>query len=122
MNTRPESELEQIDAALADLGTLHRRAGAQTLTEEDFRGLVRGIRSRLISLRAAAMADEEPPLELTDAGVAAALACNVAQRPEVQRLIRRVPSLMTARNLAAHPGVGRARFHGDFAAIDGGLS
>ena len=115
-----ETDLELIDHALADLGSIHRRAGTDAFTEEDFRGLMTRVRGRLKTLRSSLLDSDEPALVLTDAGMAAAVACAVGQKPEIRDLIRRVPSLMTAQHLAQHPGVAKARIYGDFAAIDGG--
>lgn len=115
-----ETDLELIDGALADLGSIHRRAAAQTLPEADFRELMTRVRTRLRALRLAHLGGDEPVLVLTDAGAAAAVACAVGQKPEVRALLRRIPALMTAQQLADSPGVSRARFYGPFAAIDGG--
>lgn len=113
-----ETDLELIDGLLADLGTMTRRAANEALTEEDFATLSRRMRCRLQALRAAAQ--EAEPIELTDVAAAIATASQVGQSPELRGLIRRIPGLMTAQQLACHPGVGRARMYGDFAAIDGG--
>ncbi len=119
-----ETELEMIDGALADLGVIHRRAGAATLPEADFRELMTRVRSRLRVLRAVHLGHDEPALVLTDAGMSAAAAIEAAgaigQRPEIRELIRRAPGLMTARSLIDNPAVLRARFHGPLAVIDGG--
>lgn len=116
--TPAETDLERIDGLLADLGTITRRAANEALTEEDFRVLSRRMRSRLQALRAEAR--EAQPFELTDVAAAIATASQVGQSPELRSLIRRIPGLMTAQQLACHPGVGRARMYGDFAVIDGG--
>lgn len=118
-NTETQTELQLIDGCLADLGTLFRRHEAETLTEEDGLALMNRMRRRLKALRSNRLADAGEELELTDAGAAYAAATQVARHPNLQALLRRVPRLMTARNLADHPGVTRARFHGPFAAIDG---
>lgn len=114
-----ETELELIDGALGDLGSIHRRAAAGTLPEDDFRALLTRVRKRLKALRAVHLVNDEPGVELTDAGAAAAVACAVGQKPEIRQLLRRAPALMTARQLAGNPAVSRARFYGPFAAIDG---
>lgn len=117
-----ETELQLIDGALADLGTLDRRARCQTLSEDEYRTLSRRLRDRLKALRAARLDSDEPAILLTDAGMAAAVACAVGQRPEIRELIRRAPALMMASQLADHPGITRVRTYGSFAAIDGGRS
>lgn len=119
-----ETDLERIDGLLADLGTLNRRCGSESLTEADYLTLSRRMRVRLKALRASLIEAEEPPIELTEVGVGAAEAIaaagRVGQDPAVQALLRRIPALMTAQQLAARPSVRRARFYGAFAAIDGG--
>ena len=119
-----ETDLERIDGVLADLGTLNRRCGSESLTEEDYLTLSRRMRDRLKAVRASLTEAEEPPIELTEAGIdaadAIAAAGRVGQDPEVQALLRRIPALMTAQQLADRPSVRRARFYGNFAAIDGG--
>lgn len=119
-----ETDLERIDGVLADLGTLNRRAGSESLTEADYLTLARRMRARLKALRASLTEAEEPPINLTNAGVQAVEAIEAAGRigqdPAVQALLRRIPALMTAQQLAERPSVRRARFYGPFAAIDGG--
>lgn len=117
-----ETELQLIDGALADLGNLDRRARCQTLSEDDYTTLSRRLRDRLKALRAARLDSDEPAILLTDAGMAAAVACAVGQRPEIRELIRRAPALMMASRLADHPEITRVRTYGSFAAIDGGRS
>lgn len=112
-----ETELEMIDGLLADIGTLQRRAN-HDLTEGEFLTLVNRSRRRLRNLRSARL-DDDAPVELTDAGAVVAAAGRVAQSPQLQQLIRRIPELMTAQKLADHPSIKRARFYGPFAAIDG---
>ena len=118
----PETDLERIDGLLADLGTMTRRAANQTLDEDDYRTLARRMRERLKALRASQLdpAAEDAPIELTDAGAAIAAAGRVGRDLDVQGLLRRIPALMTAQQLADRPSVRRARFYGNFAAIDGG--
>lgn len=123
--TRPTTpdipDRDLILGALADLGSIVRQAGTERFEEAAFRRLAGQIRASLHEL-AARLGDDEPEIELTDASAASAAAQAMAQRPEVAALMRRIPALMTAQQLAGHAGVGRARFHGPFAAIDGGLA
>lgn len=123
-NIEAETELQLTDRALADLGALHRRAGCETLTEADFRALTTRMRQRLRRLRALHLEalETEGPLELTDAAAAVASAEAAGRSPDVQALLRRIPALMTAQQLADHPEVTRARFHGAFAVVDGGCA
>lgn len=114
-----ETELQLIDGCLADVGTLTRRHEAEILTEEEGMALLARLRRRLRTLRLHHLADNGEELELTDAGAAFVAATDVAQHPNLQALLRRIPELMTARNLADHPGISRARFYGPFAAVDG---
>lgn len=116
----PETDLERIDGLLADLGTMNRRAANHSLEEDDYLTLSRRMRERLKALRASYLEADEPLIELTDAGEAIAAAGRMGRNPDVQALLRRIPALMTAQQLADRPTVRRARFYGNFAAIDGG--
>lgn len=115
----PETDLDRIDGLLADLGTIVRRAGSETLSEEDFRTLASRMRTRLKDLRES-LTEEVEPIVLTDATEAIAAAGRLGRDPAVQSLLRRMPALMTARQLATRPPGTSARFYGPFAAIDGG--
>ncbi len=125
MSTEPmtpaETDLERIDGLLADLGTMNRRAAAQTLDEADWLTLARRMRRRLLDLRAS-LEEAAEPLVLTDAAEAVLVAGEVGRSPQLQALIRRMPALMTARQLAETPGVGSFRFRGSLAVVDGGRS
>ena len=77
-----DAEIALIDLVLADMGTLHRRATAETLSGEDLRQLVNRARLRLKLVRAARQAEaaEAAPIELTDKARAYAAAAEVAAR------------------------------------------
>lgn len=92
-------EYDLIQAALADMGTIHRRASAQTLTEEDFRELMARARGHLLDLRELLIGLDEPAVELTDAGLAAL--ATPPRRLDARALLSRIPGLMTARQLAS---------------------
>jgi hypothetical protein len=108
------AEIALIDLVLADMGTLHRRAVAETLTGEDLRQLVNRARYRLRLVRAArdAEAQEDAPIALTDKARAYAAAAEVAGRPDVLTGVMRRAGLTTgttlARRLAAE-AVGEGR-------------
>lgn len=93
MQTMDEYDL--IQAALADMGTIHRRALAQTLTEEDFRELMSRARGSLMTLRDLLIGLDEPSIELTDAGRAAV----ATPRKDARSLLSRIPGLMTGRQV-----------------------
>lgn len=97
-----EAEIALIDLVLADLGTLHRRATAETLIEEDLRQLVNRARYRLKMVRAAreAEASEAAPIELTDKARAYAAAAEVAARPDALASVMRRCGLTTGAGLA----------------------
>jgi hypothetical protein len=101
-----DAELQLIDLVLADLGTLHRRATAETLSGEDLRQLVNRARFRLRLVRAAreAEAAEAAPIELTDKAVAYAAAAQVGARPDVLTGIMRRCRLTTGTGLARRLG------------------
>lgn len=104
MNTMDQYDL--IQAALADMGTIHRRASAQTLTEEDFRELMGRARRHLIDLRELLIGLDEPEIELTDAGRAAL--ANSPRRLDARALLARIPGLMMGRDVPS-PSTGRMR-------------
>lgn len=113
------AELTLIDGLLADLGTLTRRNEAESLTEEEGRALLNRMRSSLRTLRAAVAGGDEAEIVLTDAGGAALMAFDAARQSDFRDAVRRSHRLTTGRALM-EKGVGRARFYGDLAAIDGG--
>lgn len=90
-------EYDLIQAALADMGTIKRRASSQTLTEEDFNELMGRARGHLLDLRELLIGLEEPQIELTDAGLAAL--AKPPRRLDARELLSRIPGLMTARQL-----------------------
>lgn len=106
----------RIELALADIGTLHRRAGNETLTEIDFRTLMNRIRRQLQTLRAELQAEELLPadFELTEAGQA------LAERNPVFAGLMTGLGLTTGRDLAE--GRTRAWTRGNvrLGVIDGG--
>lgn len=95
----------RIELALADLGTIHRRAGSETLNEIDFRSLMNRIRRQLQTLRAELQAEDADPADfaLTEAGQALA-----DRNPTFAGLIAGL-GLMTARDLAEGRGPPRTR-------------
>jgi hypothetical protein len=119
-NLTAETDLERIDGVLADLGTIARRAGAETLDEADFRALMMRARLRLKALRASLQVEADVAEAPIDAAQASSLAAEVGRDPGLRELIRRNPGLMTARQLADRPEVSRARTYGPLAVVDGG--
>lgn len=117
-----DPDLALIDSLLADVGTLSRRHEAESLTEEDARVLLNGMRSDLRALRASLAGCDEQEIVLTDAGATALMAFEAARQADFRGAVRRSHRLMTGRALMEKHGVDRARFYGDLAAIDGGLS
>ncbi len=126
-------DLERIEAVLADLGTIVRRAGAETLSEEDFRGFASRARGNLIALRASLRAERETDIEagggfeLTGLGLTTlgqALSDSADQRrASIKALASRIDGLMTGADLARLPqGVTRARVCRTLVVIDGGRS
>lgn len=99
-------EYDLIQAALADMGTIHRRASEQTLTEEDFRELMGRARRHLIDLRELLIGLDEPAIELTDAGRAAL--AKPPRRLDARALMARIPGLMTGRQVPS-PSLARMR-------------
>lgn len=115
-----ETPLELVEHALEDLGAIHRWQQAGTLTEAEYTLLMGDTRDRLKLLRDHLSPEGEEAIELTDAGAAVLAALKVGQDPQTRELIRRMPGLMTARNLAEHgAAAGRGRRYGDFVALDG---
>ena len=115
--------LDLVEATLADLGTLHRRAGNETLTEGDFRTLTRRMRDNLRALRQQLEDEEGGTLVLTDLGLA------LTQAENVKRTLKARPgqSLGLADLLARVPGLRRASDLGrdlsrGLRVIDGGRS
>ena len=117
--TDNQIELGLIDGLLADLGTLSRRNEAETLTEEEGHALLNRMRSNLRSLRAGLAGGDEAEIVLTDAGGAALMAFEAARQAQFREAVRRSHRMTTGRALM-EKGVDRARFHGDFAVLDGG--
>lgn len=99
--------LDLVEATLADLGTLHRRAGNETLTEGDFRALTRRMRDNLRALRQQLQDEEGGTLVLTDAASALVRAEEMKRtlktRPGqplgLASLLGRVPGLMRGSDL-----------------------
>jgi len=115
--------LDLVEATLADLGTLHRRAGNETLTEGDFRTLTRRMRDNLRALRQQLEDEEGGTLVLTDLGLA------LTQAENVKRTLKARPgqSLGLADLLSRVPGLRRASDLGrdlsrGLRVIDGGRS
>ncbi len=106
-----EAELALIDLLLADMGTLHRRATAETLSGEDLRQLVNRARFRLRLLRAAREAEAltTAPIELTDRARAYCAAAGVAAQPEGLAAIMRRCGLTTGAGLARRQGAEAVR-------------
>ncbi len=126
-------DLDRIEAVLADLGTIVRRAGAETLSEEEFHGFASRARRNLIALRASLRAERETDIEggggfeLTGLGLTTlgqALSDSADQRrASIKALASRIDGLMTGADLAALPqGTARARVCGTLIVIDGGRS
>ncbi|WP_370236576.1 hypothetical protein [Brevundimonas sp.] len=95
--------LDLVEALLADLGILHRRAGNETLTPDDFRTLTRRMRDNLRALRQQLEDEEGGNLVLTD--VASAL----VRAEEMKRTLKARPgqSLGLASLLSRVPGLMR---------------
>jgi hypothetical protein len=99
--------LDLVEATLADLGTLHRRAGNAALDESDFRALTRRMRDNLRALRQQLEDEEGGTLVLTDLGLAMTQAENVKRslkaRPGqtlgLAPLLARIPGLMRGSDL-----------------------
>lgn len=109
MNTQTDSvvaadhtDLDVINFLLADIGTVVRRRRENTLSDEDFETLMGRSRARLKHLRDQRMV-EDLGIELTDAGNAVAQARDLFRQPGVLDLFRRLPGLMTGRELAEKP-------------------
>lgn len=101
-----EAEIALIDQVLADLGTVHRRATAETLSGEDLRQLVNRARYRLKLVRAAreAEAAEAAPIELTDKARAYVAAAEIAAQPDALTTLMRRCRLTTGTGLARRLG------------------
>lgn len=107
------TNVELMDAVLADMGAIHRRATNETLNEQDFRQLMSRARWNATALRQRLLDEEEPPIELTDKTQAVILAGKVGRHPHLVGILRRLPGLMTGRELAdrglADRGLARLR-------------
>jgi hypothetical protein len=57
-----------VEQCLADVGTLVRRAQAETLTEPEFHDLTRALRRKLKAIRTAVAEPDFDEIELTDLG------------------------------------------------------
>lgn len=128
----PASEVDLIDAALADLGTIVRRARVGTLTDDDFNALAGRMRSGLSRLRTSRLiadgGDEDgETIVLTDVGAAHARAGIAARQRAISRLLKTTPGLTTGRQTPA-PRPDRMRTYagpvidGVLGVIDGGLT
>jgi hypothetical protein len=119
------TELELIDGALADIGTIWRRSGEKTLSNADFAELMRRSRQRLLALRDIALTDE-PEVELTEAGQAMLTARSIAFNPAMIAALKRLPGIRTARQLLDDSDLDdasgrRPRVVGGLELIQGGL-
>ena len=101
----PSDEIELIDRALADVGTIHRRAAAETLSAEEMRQLLDRVRRRLKLVRASRLAEEgSGSIELTDLGRAHASAVELASKPGLLvDLLNQLPSLRRGSDLIEGP-------------------
>lgn len=127
--TNPAAEIETINLVLADLGTLRRRAHAESLTPDDFEALMGRARERLVGLRAARHAEEMRGYQTEVAqalDTAHSLASTIGRDPTIRSLMARLPGLVRASDLARTPrlpkGVNRGRAYGELVVIDGGAA
>lgn len=94
------TNVELVDALLADMGAIHRRAANETLSETDFRGLMERARWNAKALRDRLVDEDEPAIELTDKAMAVIAAGKVGRHLSLGGLMRRKPRVQTGRELA----------------------
>ena len=93
------TNVELVEAVLADMGAIHRRATNETLDEKDFRELMSRARWNAEALRQRMLDEEEPLIEVTDRAKAILAAGRIARAPGFRQLLSRTAAVMTGRDL-----------------------